>query len=91
MRPYINILIAGYIWIAQAFCSADDATLFINAKLPTGRQKDMRITQSYSPGCALPGHPEDVYNGQLTTVWFRVTQLELDAGTIVTYYVDGDK
>ena len=44
MRPYINILIAGYIWIAQAFCSADDATLFINAKLPTVRQKSIRIT-----------------------------------------------
>lgn len=80
MKSLSNVVVAGFVWVYQAFCMGqgfDGPLSFINS-LPKDRQTDYRITQSYSQACVLPGHEGHFLSGQLATVWFRVTQKELD-------------
>ena len=70
--------------IGKGFCGADEATQFMD-KLPKGRVA--HVTMSYAPLCV--GATKDIFDGQLTTVFFRVTEDELKNDDLgFTYYTD---
>lgn len=65
------------------FWSCDVAQIAqIMTKLPKDRQQDMHVTQSFTNTCRLPGDDTNVFSGQIFTIFFRVSQRELDRGGI---------
>jgi hypothetical protein len=70
--------------IGKGFCGADEATAFMDL-LPKGRVA--HVTMSYAPLCLRA--TKDIFDGQLTTVFFRVTEDELRNDSLgFEYYTD---